>query len=530
MKTPANCHPSPSFLRAILSLLLAAQCLRAVSFVGSIRAQDLNLVKPFGDSSFSIVLDYYVDGSDLPDDEYDATADDYTIQWSVQGGPGGNGNVAEIRSSPPNGTNVIPSPGNYTITFSGELRSIRWRRNGEWHTTQFQTPLPLVASTGGTLSTNFTLVGVASVSCEGVTSITPNPGVNETLVVPVGYNNGSLTLTATPAPAGSWPYSKPVWNGAAANAQNAATATLSTSASGTYNVSATCGNTVGLTVQVIGVSGLTARRKGSGDSFGASATIAAGGKASDVHKAEIRIQLSPIPLKQASLAFPASLSGAAAHQGTNVAAVLTCGASTLTGDSSGTVNLSAIDISTGTASAELRSSNIARTCTVSIGGSSINVGMTMAALGNRKYDWPAYFIYGISHDIDFFPTLQEAADDDADGDGTAGEGAISGHDIRFYIKSVTIRYWSFDWENFEYIDYGEDDIDASIGEDPLLRYNLRLSDIMDFGDTSETLSGQYTDTETVYGFYDYDDSTCVETCLEVETYLFAVYDADVYNY
>lgn len=78
------------------------------------------------------------------------------------------------------------------------------------------------------------------------------------------------------------------------------------------------------------------------------------------------------------------------------------------------------------------------------------------------------------------------------------------------------------------MDCGEEEIDISVGEDPLLRYGLRLSDIMDFGDTSETLPGQYTDTENVYGFYDYDDGTFTETCIEVPTYMFAVYDGDVF--
>lgn len=140
-------------------------------------------------------------------------------------------------------------------------------------------------------------------------------------------------------------------------------------------MTATYGNTIGLKVQVIGVSGLTARRIGSGESFGSSATIAAGGKGSDVHKAEIKIQLNPVPLKQATLTFPASLSGAAAHQDTDVSAVLTCGASTLTGNSSGTITLGAIDLATGTASAELKSSNVTRTCTATIGGQSVAVTM-----------------------------------------------------------------------------------------------------------------------------------------------------------
>ena len=140
----------------------------------------------------------------------------------------------------------------------------------------------------------FAFVGVGCPSCGGVTSTTATPGANETLVVPVGHNNGSLTVTASPTPAGDWPSEKPVWSGVASS--SGTTATVSTATAGTYSVTATCGNTVGLTVQVVGVSGLAARRKGSDGSFGATATIAAGGKNTDVHKAEIRVQLSPSPL------------------------------------------------------------------------------------------------------------------------------------------------------------------------------------------------------------------------------------------
>ena len=154
--------------------------------------------------------------------------------------------------------------------------------------------------------------------------------------------------------------------------------------------------------------------------------------------------------------------------------------------------------------------------------------MTMGARGNRKYDWPTYFIYGKSHDIAFFPTLQEAADHDADGDGIVGEGAIPGHDVRFYVKMVSISYWQFDWVDCDYIEYGGDEIQVQVNTDPLIRYGLRLSDIMDFGGTSETLPGKYTDSETVYGFYDFDDDTWIETCLEIESYIFAVYDSDVF--
>ena len=528
---PGNCADLRLLLFAAVVLAHSAM---AVTYTGSLPVTPTRPGHAFC-TSFNVALnDLLVDGQQEMDDEYGITSVTQSVHWSVFSSSGTllaeqDGTSATVTSSLPGGGGIITAPGEYTISFSGTATYYLVRQDGDEQTTEGPFTVGLSSSTGGRLSMPFSFVGVGSVSCEDVMSTTATPGEEETLVVPVNYNNGSLTVTAYPSPSGTWPSAKPVWSGATATAQDAATATISTGTPGTYTVTATCGNCVALTVQVIGVSGLTARRKGSGTAFGASATIAAGGKSSDVHKAEIKIQLNPVPLKQAYLTFPASLTGAAAHQGTNVAAMLTCGNSTITGNATGTVTLGQVDLGTGTATATLKSSNVTRTCTVTIGGQSAGVGMVMAAVGNRKYDWPEYFIYGVSHDIDFFPTLQEAADSDADGDGIPGEGAIDGHGIHFYVKSITVRYWQYDWENFEYIDYGEDETGVSIGEDPLLRYNLRLSDIMDFDDTTETRPGQYTDTETVYGFYDYDDSTCVETSLEVETYMFAVYDDDVYT-
>lgn len=61
----------------------------------------------------------------------------------------------------------------------------------------------LTASEGGRLALPFRLVVVASLSCEDVTSTTVSPGIDETLVIPVGHNNGSVTITATPTPTGT---------------------------------------------------------------------------------------------------------------------------------------------------------------------------------------------------------------------------------------------------------------------------------------------------------------------------------------
>ena len=368
------------------------------------------------------------------------------------------------------------------------------------------------------------IANVVSLSCGGVTSTTATPGVNETVVVPVGHNNGSLSVTAKTT-------GKPLWSGVASS--SGATATVSTASSGTYNVTATCGNTVGLTVQVVGVSGLTARRKGSDGSFGPTAMIAVGGKNSDVHKAEIRIQLTPKPLKQLNMTVPASLSGASAHKDTDVAAVLTCGNSTITGSSSGTITIGEMDLATGCATAELTSSNVGQTCTVSIGGKSVDVVMNWDISGmfnfvyNDKAIYLADFLPYVENKVSFYPTLDEMAGHDEDKDGKAGEGAIDGHDIKFYVTKVTFDYWSFDIEKWEYIDKGgvvEQDVVA--GANPTLRFGVRLDELIDVKDVTETISGKYVNRQTVSDYYTITGN--VIKCITVKGYKFVVYDEEVY--
>ena len=63
--------------------------------------------------------------------------------------------------------------------------------------------------------TEFTVVGVKSVSSGDVTSTTDTPGADETLYVAEGAAGETITITATPDPgAASWPDGAPVWTGA----------------------------------------------------------------------------------------------------------------------------------------------------------------------------------------------------------------------------------------------------------------------------------------------------------------------------
>ena len=509
----------------IFAILVSAGT-RAATFTSSLPLEPSELVVPFGETVTVTLPQGLLDLPELPDNEYYGPVA-YEYRWNVPGGPSGTGRTAVIPSSAAGGPGVISSPGSYTVEFTGKATyTVRWMENDVEHSSEPQ-KVGLSASLGGRLSLPFRLVGVASLSCEGVTSTTDTAGNNETLVIPVGYNSGSVTLTAMPTPSGDWPAGYPAWNWATPTAQDPAVATLSTATPGTYTVTAECGNTIGLTVQVIGVSGLTARRADSGDSFGESATIAAGGKSSDVHKAEIKILLWPVPLKQATLTFPASLSGAAAHQGTDVAAVLTCGASTLTGNTSGTVTLGAIDLMEGTAAAELKSSNVTRLCTASIGGSSVNVGMVWDIGGSINFEYDDFFIPGDEEEIFFYPTLYEISGEDVDSDGIAGEGAIGGHSMLFKATTITVSIWAYDWEEDEYIENGEETITIVPGQDPEIAYGVYVSDLIEIGTTTEPVTGKYKSIQTVYDWYEFIDDY-IDFGVEVLEYSFDAYDTEVF--
>lgn len=279
-------------------------------------------------------------------------------------------------------------------------------------------------------------------------------------------------------------------------------------------------------VQSIGVSELTVRRKGSGEPFGTTATIAAGGKNTDVHKAEIRVQLSPVPAKRTAITLPASLTGAAAHQGTNVAAVLTSGDTSITGNASGSITLNEIDAD-GYATVELKSSNVTRTCTVTIGGKSVAVTMAWDIGGIRDFKYDRDYLPGVKSDVIFYPTLDEIALRDEDADGKAGEGAIDGHDIQFHVTKVTFDYWSFDYDKWKYVDKGGIvELDVLPGYNPTLKFGVRLDDIIELDDVIEASPGKYVNPQTVRDYFN--ESGTVIQCITIKEYDFYVYDKEVY--
>ena len=373
----------------------------------------------------------------------------------------------------------------------------------------------------------FRLVAVEKLTCGETVSRTSSPGTAETLVVPVGYNNGSVTVAATPTPSGEWPAICPFWSGDILSSDGD-TATVDTSTSGLKSVTASCGNSVSLKVQVIGVGGLQVRRKGSGQAFGDRAVIAAGGKSSDVHKAELEILLDPVPAKQTTLTFPVSLSGASAHTGTNVHGVFTCGTTTITGDSSGAI-AATVEAGMGViTNAVFRSCNVTRTCTVTIGEESVDVEMEWDISGCKDFDYDGFFFPDVESEVFFYPTLDEIATEDEDEDGNEGEGAIGGHHLECAVTRIKYDYWSYDYVLGDYIEEGgvvEMDIEA--GDDPEICFEVNVYDLFEMDDVQETPFGKYVNTHIVSDYYE-DDGEVI-SCIVILEYEIEWIDTDVHT-
>jgi len=160
-----------------------------------------------------------------------------------------------------------------------------------------------------------------------------------------------------------------------------------------------------LQVIVIEIASLETRRKSSGESFSDSTTIAAGGYSSDMHKADIRLAINPVPTGSFSVDFTAQLSGAGAHTGTACKATFSAGGSLVQeGNGDGTLTVTDANSTGGIVTGVLTSSNVINTCAVTVGNSTATVYFRWDISGTYDYDGPSFFVPGIGDAIKFFPT------------------------------------------------------------------------------------------------------------------------------
>ena len=96
------------------------------------------------------------------------------------------------------------------------------------------------------------VVKIDRLECEEVTSKTNDPGDNETVYLPVGFNEGAVTVNAIPDPKVGWPYGKPAWSGDI-QSSSGGTATVDTTTPGFKTVAAECGNIIKIKICVFGI-------------------------------------------------------------------------------------------------------------------------------------------------------------------------------------------------------------------------------------------------------------------------------------
>ena len=286
-------------------------------------------------------------------------------------------------------------------------------------------------------------------------------GVKESCVKPIGISgpdvvcidhDATFTVSATP----SW-YHLVAWSGGDDPASGSgATYTTKWTSTGEKVVRATSGQcSFEKTVTVVQIASIEGRRTGSGDAFGSSATIAAGGYSSDVHKADVEMTIAPLPTVAYTVDCPVSLANAEGYLGEppdNVRAKLYMGGSLVVeGNGTGYVTFSSPD---GKATGYLQSSNLGRTCTISSGLGSAQVTFAWDTPGGGAYDYefPDYFVPGIADTVKFFATLQEVSGLDEDGDGTGGEGLIDLHEMKFYTRRIEVKCWKWDMANGVFLD------------------------------------------------------------------------------
>ena len=376
-------------------------------------------------------------------------------------------------------------------------------------------------------SASFTVVKVASLTSGNVVSTTDTPGDDETVCCGL---NDTVTVSAAPYPAGAWPYGAPTWEGDVARTVTADTVEVDTSSYGVKTVTARCGtSSVSIRVVIAKIDAVAVKRSDLPEtSFAGTATVAAGGKSSAVHKASVRAYVTPSNYTgKVDLTFTASLSGAAAFTGTSVNGRLDIGDGSVVGDNSATIHVT--HVTNGHFDGILTSSNVKRNCTVTIAGKTAQAAFEWDCAGSRNFDYDYYFFDGVPSDVMFYPTLDEIATEDEDNDGITGEGAIDGHVMDVDVIRLKVDYWIYDCENEEYIDEGGiTEMDVTPDTNPVIAYGIRVNDLFDVDTVTEQPSGRYINTQTVYDYYYYDGD--VMACITVLEYVFDFFDMGVYKW
>jgi hypothetical protein len=234
---------------------------------------------------------------------------------------------------------------------------------------------------------------------------------------------------------------------------------------------------------------IAVRRKNSGDEFGGSATVAAGGASGQEHQADVEIT--------------AHDSSGSPMAGVSVPAIrISSGGQDATGTLNASVSMtSSTTDANGKATGTFTSGNRVETTTLTIdkdddpetteGEASASVNQKWNELEGSEDAWQyePYYDIGVASPITYIMTFD-------------GGVPITGHNIGFYTYSIT----GWEWNPYKSVDedydgivdyYGDYDEDITYYEDdPKLKPNGTYAGLVAYGGTSES-NGEYTANMTV---------------------------------
>ena len=217
------------------------------------------------------------------------------------------------------------------------------------------------------------------------------------------------------------------------------TFSLPTNTAGEYAIEATATNaedandtaTDADTMYVVEIESLLVRRKGSGASYSDSATIGAGGIDSDVHKADVKLTVTPAPTVTTwSVDIPLSLSGT---QGENTDGIFTLnGTPVTTSVTVSSVTTTGTYVSCDKTIDATISSSAGSTGTVS---ATITQGWNYDVIRSDRWSYPSTFEYDTYESISYFLELEDSV-------------GIDGHNMRFVATEVIydqldLSTWTF---------------------------------------------------------------------------------------
>jgi len=258
---------------------------------------------------------------------------------------------------------------------------------------------------------------------------------------------------------------------------------------------------------------LGVRRTGSGGAYGTSATVAAGGVDSDVHKADIEVATSPAV---ASVTLDIVV-GKKAGEGEGQP------------DTGGTASVSMNSYTTdanGKAYGTFASSNKIESVTLECQDSD---GTPLAGFGTAtitqawdddaglEFNVPEYFIPEIADTCKFTCRLDEGV-------------PIDGHTINWYTTKITLNWYSWNIDTDDE-DWGESDYNDPFTGDDALPFGKAIGDFVVYSGGSEDPSGVYAKAHTVHDYFDIVEVAGEYVWQEalVMKYDFGVYDTGVYT-